>query len=90
MDAGAELDELDAVVQALQDVATALGEERRRLGGLFAALGGAAGLARARRACDDAGQALVPAVGGVVSSTDQLAVDAARQSHLLRRADGAP
>ena len=89
MDAGAELDELDAVEGAVQGVATALAAERRRLGALLAALGGAAGLPRARRACDEAGEALVPAIEAVRLSADLLAIDAARQRYLLQLAGGA-
>ena len=88
MDAGAELRELDAVAGAVRDVAAGLGEERRRLGDLLAVLGGAAGLPRARRACDEAGDALVPALGAVRLSADVLSADATQQGHLLRRADG--
>ena len=89
MDAGAELRELDAAAGAVQRVAAGLGEERRRLGDLLAVLGGAAGLPRARRACDEAGEALVPALGAVRLSADVLAADVVKQGHLLRLADGA-
>lgn len=89
MDAGAELRELDVVAGVVQQVAAGLGDERRRLGDLLAALGGAAGLPRARRACDDAGEVLVPALAAVRLSADVLAADAAGQGHLLRLADGA-
>ena len=89
MDAGAELRELDAVAGAVLHIAAGFGEERRRLGHLLAELGGAAGLARARRACDEAGEALVPALDEVRLAADLLAADAAGQGHLLRIADGA-
>ena len=89
MDAGAELRELDAVARTVRDIAAGLDEERRRLGDLLAGLGRAAGLPHARRACDEAGEVLVPALGAVGISADVLAADALGQGHLLRLADGA-
>lgn len=88
MDAGAELAELDAAALTLEQVGVGLGAERARCQDVLGALLGAAGLVPARRACDDAGEALVPGLVALRRAAEVLAVDAAGQAFRFRRADG--